>query len=54
MIKIKKFTETDFEFHELTRLYNLVSHDDTTHIDDEKDDWSIRRSKWFKHVGNEC
>ena len=21
---------------------------------DQKDDWSFRRSKWFKHVGNEC
>ena len=42
MIKIKKFTETDFEFYAITRLYNLVSHDDITHIDDEKDDWSIR------------
>ena len=21
---------------------------------EQKDDWSFRRSKWFKHVGNEC
>ena len=34
MIEIKNFTETDFEFNEVTRLYNLVSHDDQEHVDD--------------------
>ena len=42
MIDIKKFTETDFEFSEIARLYNLVSHDDKEHPDDIKDDWAIR------------
>ena len=37
MIKIKSFSETDFEFQEITRLYDLVSHDDQEHIDDMKD-----------------
>ena len=40
-IKIKKFNETDFEFHEITRIFNLVSHDDVTHIDEEKENWTI-------------
>ena len=42
MIDIKKFTKTDFEFSEIARLYNLVSHDDKEHPDDIKDDWVIR------------
>ena len=42
MTQIKKFTETDFEFQEIARLYNLVSHDDKDHPDDVKDDWEIR------------
>jgi len=42
MTEIKKFTETDFEFQEIARLYNLVSHDDKDHPDDVKDDWEIR------------
>ena len=41
MIEIKSFTETDFEFQEVTRLYNLVSHDDKEHIDDMKESQSI-------------
>ena len=42
MKEIIKFTETDFEFKEIARLYNLVSHDDQEHVDDIKDDWAIR------------
>jgi len=42
MIKIKSFTETDFEFSEVTRLYNLVSHDDKEHVDDMKEGWAVR------------
>ena len=41
MIEIKSFTETDFEFQEVTRLYNLISHDDKEHIDDMKESQSI-------------
>jgi len=37
MIEIKSFTETDFEFQEVTRLYNLISHEDKEHIDDMKE-----------------
>ena len=37
MIEIKSFSETDFEFQEITRLYDLNSHDDQEHIDDKKD-----------------
>ncbi len=42
MAEIKKFTETDFEFTEIARLYNMVSHDDKEHVDDLKDAWAIR------------
>ena len=42
MAEIKKFSETDIEFQEIARLYNLVSHDDKDHPDDVKDDWLIR------------
>jgi len=42
MTEIKNFTETDNEFKEIARLYNLVSHDDKEHPDDIKDDWAIR------------
>ena len=42
MTEIKKFTETDFEFQEVTRLYNLVSHDDQEHADDMKEVWEVR------------
>ena len=41
MIEIKKFTETEIEFREITRIYNLVSHDDITHIDEEKENWEL-------------
>ena len=41
MAEIKKFTETDFEFNEIARLYNLVSHDNKEHPDDIKDAWAI-------------
>ena len=40
-MEIKNFTETDFEFKEITRLYNLVSHDDKEHVDDMKEGWAI-------------
>ena len=34
MTEIKKFTETGFEFQEIARLYNLVSHDGISVQDD--------------------
>ena len=42
MTEIKKFTGTDFEFQEVTRLFNLVSHDDQEHVDDMKEGWAVR------------
>ena len=42
MIEIKNFTETDFEFNEVTKLFNLVSHDDKEHVDDMKEGWAVR------------
>ena len=42
MLEIKNFTETTFEFEEVTRLYNLVSHDHVDHPDDMKEGWEIR------------
>ena len=42
MTKIKKFTGTDFEFQEVARLFNLVSHDDQEHVDDMKEGWAVR------------
>ncbi len=42
MIKIKNFTETDKEFIELARIYNLVNHDSINHPDDDKNDWKLR------------
>ena len=42
MAKIKNFTETDIEFQEVTRLFNLVSHDDKEHVDDMKEGWAVR------------
>ena len=41
MIEIKKFKETNSEFEEVTRLYNLVSHDDKEHVDDLKESWAV-------------
>ena len=41
-MEIKNFTESDFEFNEIARLYNLVSHDDIEHVDDIKDNWAIK------------
>ena len=41
MIEIKNFTGTDFEFNEVTRLFNLVSHDDKEHVDDMKESWAV-------------
>ncbi len=57
MTEIKKFTETDFEFEEIARLYNLVSHDDKEHVDDLKDAWAIRdqsliRDRLFLYQGS--
>ena len=40
-MKIKNFTETDVEFDHITRLYNLVSHDDKEHVDDMKEGWAV-------------
>ena len=37
MIEIKSFSGTDFEFQEITRLYDLFSPDGQKHIDDMKD-----------------
>ena len=42
MIKIKKFTETDFEFSEICRIFNLVSHDFQDHPDEVKDSWALK------------
>ena len=42
MTEIKKFTESDFEFQEIAKLYNRVSHDNITHVEDVKDNWIIR------------
>ena len=42
MVDIKNFTETDFEFNEGTRIFNLVSHDDQEHVDDMKEGWAVR------------
>ena len=58
MIDIKSFSETDFEFQEITRLYNLVSHDDQEHIDDMKESWAVRdqslkRDRLLLHDGDE-
>ena len=41
MIDIKNFTESDIEFQEVTRLYNLVSHDEQAHADEMKEGWAI-------------
>ena len=41
MIEIKNFTESDFEFEEISRLYNMVSHDDKEHVDDMKESWAV-------------
>ena len=42
MLIIKKFTETDLEFKELARIYNLINHDSINHPDDDKREWAIR------------
>ena len=42
MTEIKKFTETDFEFQQVARIFNLVSHDDKEHVDDMKEGWAVR------------
>ncbi len=42
MIKIKKFTETDYEFEEIARIRNLINHDSIDHPDYDKDDWAMR------------
>ncbi len=57
MTEIKKFTETGFEFQEIARLYNLVSHDGKDHHDDIRDDWEIRdksiiRNRLFLYQDN--
>ena len=45
MIEIKNFRAIDFEFEEITRIYNRVSHDARTHIDIEKENWSLLDKK---------
>lgn len=42
MIEIKKFTETELEFKEISRIFNLVSHDYISHPDIEMDEWALR------------
>jgi mycothiol synthase len=42
MFIIKKFTETDLEFKELSRIDNLINHDSINHPDDDKREWAIR------------
>ena len=42
MIEIKFFNESDNEFSDIAKIYNLVSHDDKQHPDDLKDAWLIR------------
>ena len=41
MIEIRQFSAKDEEFVDIVRIYNMVSHDDSTHIDVEKDSWSL-------------
>ena len=41
MIDIRQFSAKDEEFVDIVRIYNMVSHDDSTHIDVEKDNWSL-------------
>ena len=53
MTGIKQFTETDFEFQEVTRLYNLVSHDDQEHVDDMKEGWQLE-IKVYSARGSFC
>ena len=42
MLEIKKFTQTDFEFSEICRIFNLVSHDFQDHPDEVKDSWALK------------
>ena len=42
MIQIKEFSSTDAEFKDITRIFNLVSHDYVVHYKDDKDEWNIR------------
>ncbi len=56
-MEIKNFTESNFEFDEIARLYNLVSHDDKEHVDDIKEGWAIidkdrQRDRLFLYNGN--
>ena len=56
-MEIKNFTESNFEFDEIARLYNLVSHEDMEHVDDIKDRWAIKdkdrqRDRLFLYDGN--
>ena len=41
-MQIKTFTETNYEFRSIVDIYNMVSHDEKVHIDEEKEDWSNR------------
>ena len=42
MIQIKEFSSTDAEFKDITRIFNLISHDYVVHYKDDKDEWNIR------------
>lgn len=42
MIEIIKFRETDTEFQDISRVFNLVSHDFISHPDIEKENWDLR------------
>ena len=42
MIKIKKFTASNLEFEQISRVRNLVNHDSIDHPDEDKSDWVIR------------
>jgi len=48
MLTIEKFKESDFEFEQIARIYNVVSHDDKDHPDDIKEAWAIRDKKKVK------
>ena len=39
---VKRFTASDFDFQEIARIYNMVSHDDSDHPDDIKESWELR------------
>ncbi|MDP6684473.1 MAG: GNAT family N-acetyltransferase [Candidatus Marinimicrobia bacterium] len=42
MLKVKKWTESDYDFREIARIQNLVNHDSIDHPDDLKQKWLNR------------